>query len=300
MEDADRVGGGLASYIDEVATKKRRDENSVGTSRAVLEALGCPDVRPGEGSDEWKRSKGSYTFTPDLVAGPLVGGGDQSDFYIDVFAPSGDQYVKPRAGNPRAALTLVRAVVENGTLNLADLADTGEQLVKPMNDKLAKYVGSRANTPMFGLAMYFRMTGNQYVGPVIAAIQALNMLDGAFGITVHLGHDAKDTVMRALFSPGQSSFVLTLPIEQPLSFVLYTAEKADGVRVVVLVNRAVTRQDHPHASHPVITWLRGMATADAAAIAEGRARYGKPAASDAEPPGAGPTITIGFGRGVPV
>jgi hypothetical protein len=279
---------------------KRRDAISVGTSRAVLEALGCPDVRLGEGSDEWKGSRGSYPFTPDLVAGPLVGGGDRSDFYIDVFAPTGDQYVKPRAGNPLAALTLVRAVAENGTLNLTDFADTGEQLVKPMNDKLAKYVGSRANTPMFGLAMYFRMTGNQYVGPVIAALQALNTLDGAFGITAHLGHEAKDRVMRALLSPGQSSFVLTLPIEQPLSFVLYTAEKADGVRVVMLVNHAITRQDHPHAGHPVITWLRGMTTADAAAIAEGRACYGRPAAGDAEPPPAAPRITIGFGRGSPV
>jgi hypothetical protein len=66
--------------------------------RAMLEHLGCPDVRQGQGSEEWKQTKGTYIKTPDLVAGPLVGNGHESDFYIDVFEPSGDPYVKPLAG----------------------------------------------------------------------------------------------------------------------------------------------------------------------------------------------------------
>ena len=204
-----------------------------------------------------------------------MGAGDPSDFYVDVFEPTGDQYVKPLAGNPFAAVTLLRAIVENGTFNLDDLGDTGEQLVKPMNDKLKKYVGSRGNTPMFGLAMYFRMTGNQYVGPIFAALQALNTLDGAFGITAHLGREAKGRVVRSVLTPGQSAIVLTLPIEQPLAFVLYTVEKSDGPRVVVLVNHAVMRPDHPYVAHSVITWLRGLATPDEAAMAKGRVLQGK-------------------------
>ena len=69
----------------------RRAEASEERCRQMLEALGCPGVRRGEGTDEWRSSQGSYTLTPDLVAGPLVGEGDPSDFYIDVFAPTGDR-----------------------------------------------------------------------------------------------------------------------------------------------------------------------------------------------------------------
>jgi hypothetical protein len=248
---------------------KKSDETSVEVSRAVLEALGCPGIRRGEGSEEWKQTQGSYPFTPDLVAGPLVGGGHPSDFYIDVFEPSGDQYVKPLAGNPGAAVTMLRAIVENGSFDLAELGDTGEQLLKPMNDKLAKYVGSRAGTPMFGLAMYFTMTGNQKVGPIIAALQALNTLDVAFGITHHRGARVMGLIMRGVLSPGQSCLVVPLPIEQPLSLVLYTVRKLDGVRVVMLVNDAVRKAEHPFFGHPVIAWLRERTTPDPTAKGEG-------------------------------
>jgi hypothetical protein len=237
---------------------KKRDEVSVSRDVDVLQSLGCPDVRRGEGSEEWANSKGAYRFTPDVIAGPLVGGGDPSDFYIDVFEPRGDQYVKPMAGNPHAASILLRAVAEQGAFNLADMKDTGEQLLKPMNDKIGKYVGSRANTPMFGLAMYFTMTGNQYVGRLIAALQATSVLDGAFGVTAHLGQEPKDRFMHDLLSPGQSLAVFGLPIEQPVSFVLYVAEKIDGPRILLLVNRAVQSRAHPFGDHDVIRWLRGM------------------------------------------
>ena len=139
-----------------------------------------------------------------------------------------------------------------------DLGDTGEQLLKPMNDKLKKYVGSRANTPMFGLAMYFKMTGNQYVGPIMAAIQAPSILDGVFGITSHLGPAAMDQLRQHLHTPGQSLIVFSLPIVQPLSFVLFVAEKVDGPRIVLLVNRSANDPSHPFADHPVIQWLRDL------------------------------------------
>ncbi len=66
---------------------------------------------------------------------------------------------------------------------------------------------------MFGLAMYFRMTGNQQVGPIVAALQAMSILDGAFG--------------------------------RPLSLVLNVVEKADGLRVLLLVNRSVRDSSQP-------------------------------------------------------
>jgi len=77
----------------------KREDLSIEATINVLRVLGCPNPRRGEGSDEWERSKGSFRFTPDLIAGRLVGGGSATDFYIDVFQPTGDQYVKPRAGS---------------------------------------------------------------------------------------------------------------------------------------------------------------------------------------------------------
>lgn len=228
----------------------------------MLHALGCPGVRRAEGTDEWQKSRGSYPLTPDLVAGPLVGGGDPSDFYIDVFAPTGDQFVKPQAGNPDAARAFRRTVAERGSIRL-DQIDGHEQLYATMNKKLAKYAGSRPSSPMLGLAMHFLMTGNQYVGPVLAGIEAPIALDRAFGIMEHLGRGAMTTVMKTLLSPGESAVILSLPIKQPLSFVLYMAEKIDGVRGIMLVNDAALNPQHAYPHHPVIQWLREMITPDA-------------------------------------
>ena len=238
---------------------RKSDGPSIEWCRAVLASLGCPNVRRAEGTKEWASSRGVYPLTPDLVAGPLVGGGHASDFYIDVFEPTGDQYVKPQAGNPKAAATLMRAIVERSKFGLGDIDDKHEWLFGPMNKKLVKYVGSRGNTPMFGLGMYFRVTGNQYVGPIIASLAALNGLDRAFGITHHRGPAAMDKIMRGVMSPGNPAFIVTLPIEQPLAFVLYVAEKVDAPRVVLLVNEAVINPVHPYANHVVIAWLLQLA-----------------------------------------
>jgi hypothetical protein len=196
-----------------------------------------------------------------------VGGGDPSDFYVEVFAPQGDRFVNPLAGNPQAAVAVLRAVAERGSFNLGELGDTAEQLLKRMNEKLTKYVGFRDSTPMLGLAMYFTMTGNQKVGPVIAGYQAPTILDRAFGITHHLGQSAMDTIMREVMtgepSPGHSGVVLSLPIAQALSFVLYVARKTDRPRAVLLVNEAAADPAHKYASHPVIQWLRALTTSSA-------------------------------------
>ena len=249
--------------------KKKSDRFSVETARAVLEALHCPDVRRAEGTDEWRESQGSFRLSPDLVAGPLLGAGSAADFYIDVFEPSGDAYVKPKAGNPKAATILHRAVLERGSFNVRDFGDNHEHFYGPMNKKLIKYAGSRDCSPMLGLVMYFKMTGDQYVGPVVAGLDAVIALDRAFGITHHLGEAAMDQVLRGVISPGEKSFVLSLPIEQPLAFVLYVADKRDGVRVLLLVNHATTSAQHPFATHSVIQWLRDLATPAARPAAQG-------------------------------
>jgi hypothetical protein len=132
-----------------------------------------------------------------------------------------------------------------------------------LNKKLAKYAGNRGNTPMLGLALYFQYTGNQYVGPILAALDSLKALDRALGIAKYLGAATIDRLHQSLmspFSPEDSATVLTLPIEQPLSMVLWVAGKTDGPRVILIVNMAVLGDAHPFASHPVITWLREWAT----------------------------------------
>lgn len=257
----DSAGGGrydsrmVSTTRSRASGRKKADDPSVERVRQVLEHLECPDARRGEGTEEWSRSKGSFRFTPDLVAGPLVGGGDPSDFYIDVLEPTGDQFVKPKAGNPLGASRFLKALAEHGSINLAELGDTGE-LVGTMNAKLKKYVDSRANTPMFGLSIYFTMTGNQYLGPLIAGLQAMNTLDGAFGITEFLGHATKDRLLHDLVSRDQTFAVLPLPIRQPLSFVMNVVEKVDGPKVHLLVNTSVGDGAHPFANHPVVRWLR--------------------------------------------
>lgn len=163
---------------------KKRDEVSVETSRNVLEALGCPDARLGEGSDEWGRSKGRTGSRRTSSQDPLSAAEVHPLLCRRVRAKRRSVREPPRrqcVGRTHA----VGAVAENRTVNIDDFGDTGEQLVKPMNDKLRKYVGARKSTPMFGLAMYFTMTGDQYVGPIIAGIQALNTLDRIFGIEAH-------------------------------------------------------------------------------------------------------------------
>jgi hypothetical protein len=100
--------------------------------------------------------------------------------------------------------------------------------------------------------------------------------------------------MRAVLSPGPSAFILTLPIEQPLGFVLYIAEKTDGPRAVLLVNKAVASREHPYRRHPVIHWLRKLTRPDDTAKAEGRVVSGRPPEANA-PPRPPPTLQITIG-----
>jgi hypothetical protein len=153
---------------------------------------------------------------------------------------------------------MLQVVAEKGSISLGDLGDKGEQLIKTMNDKINKYVGSRASTPMFGLAMFFVMTGHQYIGPIIAGLRAMDTLDAVFGLTERFGKERIDQLVHASLSPGQKLSVFSLPIEHPLSFVLHVTEKVDGPRVVLFVNNSVASSSHAFFGHPVIRWLREL------------------------------------------
>lgn len=237
--------------------RKKSDAYGVGRVQDVLHLLGCPDVRPAQGTAEWKQVQGSFASTPDLAAGPLVGGG--GDFMIDVFEPSGDPYVKERAGNPNAAQTFRDAVEKRGSFTLGDLGDNYEHFYGPLTKKVQRYGLSRDASPMLGVAMYFSCNRERSGGVVLGHVDALRALDRAFGIDHHLGPGHLDRCVMEVCSPGDYLQICTLPISQPLSFLLYLADKAEGQKMVFLVSASVLLAEHPFRDHPVIRWLGQVA-----------------------------------------
>lgn len=232
----------------------KREDLSIEATIDVLRVLGCPNPRRGEGSDEWERSKGSFRFTPDLIAGRLVGAGSAIDFYIDVLQPTGDQYVKPKAGSPQAAGVLANAVAARGSFVPDDLRDDFAALYGPVSNKLRKYSGERGGSPMVGLVTYFRVGDNQYVGPIIGHIQTVIGLDRAFGLTEKLGQDAVMRLQQSLFGQGDIFQIAVLPIAQSLTFVLWLVEKRAEFQSLMLVNDSVLTDARWQASS-VIKWL---------------------------------------------
>lgn len=240
--------------------RKKSDAYGVGRVQLALQRLGCPDVRPAQGTDEWRRAQGPFLATPDLVAGPLVGHGAPADFLIDVFEPSGEPYVKKRAGNEQAARTFKDAVDARGTFNLGDLGENYEHFYGPLTKKIERYAVSRHASPMLGVAMYFSCL-EQAGGVILGHLDAIRALDRAFGIEHHLGEGQVEHCMAEVCSPGDCALLLSMPMSQPLSFVLYVADKAVGQKMILLMNDVVARQAHPFYAHPVIGWLRRLAAA---------------------------------------
>jgi len=140
------------------------ERHIVGRIATKLSKFGCPDVRGAEGTAEWTRTRGSYMKSPDLIAGPLIGDGAPEDFLIDVFSPRGEQYVNPLAGAPQTAAAFKKILDERGSFSLADLGNEYDPFLGPINKKLAKYSDARGGSPMVGLAMYFCITPDDFVG----------------------------------------------------------------------------------------------------------------------------------------
>ncbi|WP_438022775.1 hypothetical protein [Sorangium sp. So ce233] len=230
-----------------------------------LKQLGCPNVRPAERSPEWEAAKGSYTKTPDLIAGPLVGNGAAEDFFIDAFAPKGDQYAKPLAGAPTAAALIKKAIAEHGTFSVRDLGREYEPFYGPMNKKLEKYSGSRNGSPMLGLVMYFCISGNAYAGPIFALMHALAAVDDAFGLTQVPEPEKTVATMNTMFGPGHSIAIVVHRFPVQLSFLMVYADKimdgANHEKALLLINSGVVHEDFGWSQHPVVRWLRNVAYA---------------------------------------
>ena len=172
---------------------------------AKLTQLGCPDVRPAEGTPEWNRVRGPFAWTPDLMAGPIAGNGAPEDFLIDVFSPKGEQFVNVRAGSPTAAAALKKVVEQRGSFSIADLGRRYEPFYGPINKKIAKYSTSRNGSPMLGLAMYFCLAGNSFVGPILAHMHSLAALDDAFGLTLTPNSEQVKSSLDSMFGEAKGT-----------------------------------------------------------------------------------------------
>jgi len=186
-----------------------------------------------------------------------VGGGAPTDFYIDVFQPTGDQYVRPLAGNPDAAEVLRKAVKERGTFNQSDLGQNFSAYYGPMTKKLEKYSGSRGRSPMLGLVMYFTVSGNQYVGPIVAHLHSLEALDCCFGISHHCGEEIFKSLVSGVVQGSDVFNIVVLPMEQAMSFLLWLVNSQGNQKCILLINDRVI-VDPQWKRHPVIKWLHRL------------------------------------------
>ena len=113
---------------------------------------------------------------------------------------------------------------------------------------------------MLGVAMYFACFDNQYVGPIVAHLDALRALDRAFGLEKQLGTPQMDNVLRLVCSEDDTVQILVVTFPQPLAFLLYLTDKTSGPKIVLLLNASVTSPLHPFPNHDVIQWARLVAT----------------------------------------
>lgn len=230
-----------------------------------LNQIGCPNVRSAERSPEWESTKGSYTKTPDLIAGPLLGNGAPEDFFIDAFAPTGDQYAKPVAGAPAAAALVKKAIAECGTFSVRDLGREYEPFYGPINKKLKKYSGSRNGSPMLGLVMYFCISSGAYAGPIFALMHALAALDEAFGLTQVPEPEKTVDTMNTMLGPGHTLAIIVHQFPVQLSFLMLYADKIideiNHEKVLLLINSGVVHKDFGWSQHPVVRWLHSLAYA---------------------------------------
>jgi hypothetical protein len=239
----------------------KRELISLNRTIQVLTGLGCPRVRPAEGSKEWEQKRASFSYSPDLIAGPMHGNGHQLDFFIDVFHPRGIQYTNPKAGNPAAVQVLQKAVSEHGSFSFRDLGEP-EQILEPVKKKIKKYSLAR-NSHMTGLVIYHQlMNSGGYVGAVLAHHHTIDMFDRYFGLTRYCGKKAVDDMADLLFMPCNSWQTFVLPFKVPLSFIMSITDIYEANRpttkVVMLINCDIVSPHFEAAEHEVVSWLRSI------------------------------------------
>ena len=112
---------------------------------------------------------------------------------------------------------------------------------------------------MVGLAMYFSCARGRSGGVALGHLDALRALDRRFGIEINVGQGHVERCLAEVCSPSDFLQILMLPLTPHLSFLLYLADKAQGQKMVLLVNVNVLLPHHPFREHPVIAWLTQVA-----------------------------------------
>jgi hypothetical protein len=232
---------------------RRSDSPAIEDTIGILSALGCPDVRRGEGNPDFERMLGPNRLTPDITAGPIAGLESREDFYVDLQQPSGEYFDREEVGVADAhemwngALAGTRSLV----LHELDPERFKRVLVAPIEAKLAKYVGKRGS-PLFGHVNYFG-------GPELEFKATVTYVDYllAIGGMVAVDHgveDGQSLIYRAV-SAETNVQVRTVDWQTSISFLATVVRTPAHAGVVILVNERV-RGEHEFSEHPVVRWLR--------------------------------------------
>lgn len=218
----------------------------------------CPDPRLAQGSPEWREAQGSYSRTPDLIAGPILGGGNPRDFLIDVWEPEGQSFLKEAGSNPDAARTVASALKTNGTFTMEDLAGNFDAFLNPLNKKLRSYSGERNGSVMCGFVTYFNLQRDGGdLGKVLAYHQSIYGIDRTFGLTHILGEEVTQGLIRSSMTQEPPIAMLHFPFPDAcrMAFFLWCADVDRLPTAILLVNNGVTHRDFEWRDHPVIRWL---------------------------------------------
>lgn len=227
----------------------------------ALAHLGCPAVRRAEGTEEWRQKQVSYKYTPDLVAGPIVGGGDPKDFLIDVYAPTGKYFTDAGAGLPEVASRINPIHRDGGSFRLAEVGSAEDMFLANLNKKIAKYSGERENSIMVGLATYHNLevAGGESLGRILVAHDIVGVFAAQFGFPA----DRMDEFWAAMMPVvGLVSPIICLASwEARVAFAVAILDhERDGTlesrNVLLCVNAGVVHDEFAWRDHPVVKWLR--------------------------------------------
>lgn len=186
------------------------------------------------------------------------------DFFIDVFSPTGDQYVEPRAGAPEAAAAFKKLAEARGTFTVSDLGQEYAPFLGPVAKKIEKYSATRRGSPMLGLVMYFCIAGDSFVGPALAYLHALAAIDDAFGLTQGPNvAEMKGALVDNMFGKEDAVSLIVHDISMQLAFLMIHADRLiDGKyreKTLLLINAGVVHSDFAWSGHQAIEWLRALA-----------------------------------------
>jgi hypothetical protein len=248
---------------------KRSDAVSVAAAMKRLQMLGCPSVRQCEGDPVMRQlvASGSFKRTPDLVAGPIVGGGLATDFYIDVQELYGELLFNPNAaGGSSPPLFITAPHQSTGELRADDLPKSHfGGYASPIEKKLHKYSAERNGSPLVGLVVHLDLShlvdggeaGPEDLRKWATQLDYVRFLNDYFDLAEH-NDKFYPAMTNFLVDPEITSLLfLRFRPERRLTFLCFSLQRPWGgnLSALMLVNERVLDDMPDLRSHPVVEWL---------------------------------------------